>query len=207
MLFYNQALGLSASLCGVVFLIASVVDGISDPIVGAFSDQFKSRWGRRHPLMLLSALPLAISFYFLYQPPAGLSETGLFVWFLAFMVLMRTAKTFYSVPHAALGAELTEDYHERTSIFGYNSLVGLIGGVGFGLFILLVVFPSTPEYGNGLLNESRYSFLAAFGAVIIVVSLFLCTFGTRPVLPKHRTDCRKGVLQCQCRRGPSEACP
>ena len=49
MLFYNQVLGLSASLCGIVFLVASVVDGISDPLVGAFSDQFRSRWGRPIP--------------------------------------------------------------------------------------------------------------------------------------------------------------
>ena len=174
---------MSASLCGVVFLIASIVDGISDPLVGAFSDQFKSRWGRRHPLMFLSAFPLAISFYFLYQPLDGLSETGLFVWMLVFMILMRTAKTFYTVPHAALGAELTEDYHERTSIFGYSTVVGMIAGVGFGVFLLVVLFPSSPEYGNGLLNESRYPLLALFGAIVIVVSLFLCTFGTRDQIP------------------------
>lgn len=183
MLYYNQVLGLSASLCGVVFLIASIVDGISDPMVGAFSDQLKSRWGRRHPLMFLSAIPVAISFYLLYQPPDGLDETGLFVWFLIFMVLMRTAKTFYTVPHAALGAELTEDYHERTSIFGYNAVVGMVGGVVFGVFVLVVLFPSSPEYGNGLLDERRYPLLAAFGAVVIVVSLFLCTFGTRDQIP------------------------
>ncbi len=183
MLFYNQVLGLSASLCGVVFLIASVVDGISDPIVGAFSDQFKSRWGRRHPLMFFSAFPLAISFYCLYQPVDGLSETGLFIWMLVFMVLMRTAKTFYTVPHAALGAELTEDYHERTSIFGFSTVAGMVGGVFFGVFLLVVLFPSTPEYGNGLLNESRYPLLAAFGSIVIVVSLFVCTFGTRDQIP------------------------
>ena len=183
MLFYNQVLGLSATLCGVVFLIASVVDGISDPLVGAFSDQFKSRWGRRHPLMFFSAIPLAISFYLLYQPISGLSETGLFVWMLVFMVIMRTAKTFYTVPHAALGAELTEDYHERTSIFGYSTVVGMVGGVGFGVFLLVVLFPSSPEYGNGLLNEGRYPLLAAFGAIVIVVSLFLCTWGTRDQIP------------------------
>ena len=183
MLFYNQVLGLSASLCGVVFLIASVVDGVSDPIVGAFSDRFKSRWGRRHPLMLFSALPLAISFYCLYQPPDGLTETGLFGWFLTFMVLMRTAKTFYTVPHAALGAEMTEDYHERTSIFGYNSVIGMIAAIGFSLLILLVIFPSTPDYSNGLLDESRYFFLAAFGALVIIASLFVCTFGTRDQIP------------------------
>ena len=183
MLFYNQVLGLSASLCGVVFLVASVVDGISDPIVGAYSDQIKGRWGRRHPLMILSALPLAVSFYCLYQPPDGLSETGLFAWFLLFMILMRTAKTFYTVPHGALGAELTENYHERTSIFGYNAVVGMVAGTGLGVFILVVVFPSTPDYSNGLLNEDRYPLLATLGAVVIVVSLFLCTFGTRDQIP------------------------
>ena len=73
MLFYNQILGLSASLCGVVFLVASIVDGISDPLVGAYSDRIRSRWGRRHPLMLASALPLAVAFYSLYQPPDNLS--------------------------------------------------------------------------------------------------------------------------------------
>ena len=192
MLFYNQVLGLSASLSGVVFLIASIVDGISDPIVGAYSDQFKSRWGRRHPLMFLSAFPLAISFYCMYQPPQGLSEIALFTWFLVFMILMRTAKTFYTVPHAALGAELTEDYHERTSIFGYNAVVGMVAGTGIGVFLLVVVFPSTHEYSNGLLNEGRYSILAAIGAVTIVVSLFLCTFGTRDQIPYlHQQPPRK----------------
>ena len=120
MLFYNQGLGLSASLCGVVFLISSVVDGISDPIVGACSDQFKSRWD------------------------------------------------------------------ERTSIFGYNAVTGMVGGVGFGVFLLVVVFPSTAEYSNGLLNEGRYALLAAIGAVTIVVSLFVCTFGTRAASMKGR---------------------
>ena len=72
--FYNQILGVAPTLCGTAFLIASVFDGITDPLVGAMSDHFRSRWGRRHPLMLASALPLAISFYFLYQPVDGLSE-------------------------------------------------------------------------------------------------------------------------------------
>ena len=89
--------------------------------------------------------------------------------FLLFMILIRTTKTFYTVRHAALGAELTEDYHERTSIFGYNAVTGMVGGVGFGVFLLVVVFPSTAEYSNGLLNEGRHALLAAFGAVTIVI--------------------------------------
>ncbi|MYF95488.1 MAG: hypothetical protein F4210_08260, partial [Holophagales bacterium] len=77
LIFYNQVLGVSAALCGVAYLVASIVDAVSDPMVGAISDRFRSRWGRRHPLMLMSALPIAISFYFLYQPISGLSVGAL----------------------------------------------------------------------------------------------------------------------------------
>lgn len=183
MIFYNQVLGVSASLCGVVFLISSVVDGISDPLIGAVSDRFVSRWGRRHVFMMVSILPLAASFYALYQPPPGLGEAGLFAWFLGFMIILRIAKTFFTVPHAALGAELTDDYHERTSIFGYSAVVGMAAGVGFTVFLLFVIFPTMPEYSNGLLNAERYQYLAAFGAVVIVVSLAACTLGTTDQIP------------------------
>ena len=59
-------------------------------------------------------VPYTISFYYLFSPPAGMSETGLFVWLTGFAVLTRTFLTFYSVPHNTLGAELSQDYDERT---------------------------------------------------------------------------------------------
>ena len=116
MVFYNQVLGVSAYLCGIVFLVASVVDAVTDPLVGSLSDNFRSRWGRRHPFMVASLLPLGLGFYLLYAPPGGMSGTFYFWWFLGTMVLLRVGKTFFAVPHDALGAELTDDYHDRTSI-------------------------------------------------------------------------------------------
>ena len=58
LLYYNQVLGVSPSLCGTAFLIASIVDAVSDPLVGALSDRFRSRWGRRHPFMADVGNPL-----------------------------------------------------------------------------------------------------------------------------------------------------
>lgn len=183
MIFYNQVLGLPAGLCGIAFMVASIVDGISDPLVGAISDRFDSRWGRRHPFMFLSAFPLGVSFYLLYQPLGGLGQTGTFIWLIACMVLMRLAYTFYNIPHDALGAELTDDYHERTSLFGYNSVIGSGLTVGMALFVLMVLFPTTAEYDNGLLNESRYLLMAITGALIVVGAVLLCTLGTADQIP------------------------
>ena len=205
MLFYNQVLGLSPELCGIAFLVANVVDAISDPLVGALSDRFKSRWGRRHPFMLASALPLAISIYFLYQPVGGLGETSLFiwlttrfpslgdpvqlalfVWLTTWFVLVRLTSTFYNVPHDALGAELTDDYHERTSLFGYNHVVLSGSALLLSLFVYRVLFATTPEYNPGMLNEGRYPALAWIAAITVFVAVTVCTLSTREHIPHLR---------------------
>jgi Na+/melibiose symporter-like transporter len=183
MVYYNQVLGVSPALCGTAFLIASIGDAISDPLVGAFSDQVRTRWGRRHPLMFLSAFPVAICFYLIYQPPAGLGEFGLFLWLAGALVAMGVVKDFYALPHNALGAELTDDYNERTSIFGWNSIVGAIAGIAIGVFVLAVLFPSTPEFDNGLLNRDRYQILALAGACVCFAAIMLCTFATADQIP------------------------
>jgi len=65
--YYNQVLGLSGTLSGVAIFIALCIDAITDPLVGSISDNFHSRWGRRHPFMYLAALPMAVCFFLLFK--------------------------------------------------------------------------------------------------------------------------------------------
>jgi len=189
MLFYNQVLGVSAYLCGIVFLVASIIDAISDPLIGSLSDNFRSRWGRRHPFMLAALLPLCAGFYLMYAPPADMSETFYFWWFMATMAILRIGRTFYVVPHDALGAEMSDDYHERTSIFGLNSVVGMLGSVLLGVLLLTVLFPEVEEYESGLLNPSGYPVMASMGAAFLCIVLLVCIAGTRDQIPKlHNVD-------------------
>jgi Na+/melibiose symporter-like transporter len=82
------------------------VDAVTDPMVGQLSDRFKSKWGRRHPFMLIGALPFGIALYFLFAPPAGLDPYGLFGWLLAFAIIVRVLLTFFFVPHLSLGSAI-----------------------------------------------------------------------------------------------------
>jgi len=191
-LFYNQVLGVSPSLVGTAFLIASIVDAISDPTVGTLSDRFRSRWGRRHPFMFASAMPIMVAFYFLYQPIEGLSETGYFIWLTVFLLLLRLGQTLYLIPHDALGAELTDDYTERSSVFGYSLVAQMILSMVMATVLYYVIFPSTPDYENGLLNDAGYIILASVGVVTIAFSVLLCTFGTMDQIPYlHKVDVSK----------------
>ena len=100
LLYYKQVLGLSGTLTGLAIGISIIWDGISDPLIGAWSDRLRSRIGRRHPLMIAAVIPMAAGFVMLYGPPGSvLSDQGqLFAWLLISMLLLRTALTFFMVP-------------------------------------------------------------------------------------------------------------
>jgi Na+/melibiose symporter-like transporter len=98
-------------------------------VIGFVSDRTRGKLGRRHPFLYASPIPLAIAFYCIYTPPAGLSGIPLFLWFTFFTLLFRQAVSLYHVPHLALGAELSSDYHERSKVTAWNALFGMVGGV------------------------------------------------------------------------------
>ena len=127
LLFYGTVVGLEPGLVGLAILIALVIDAISDPLVGYWSDNFRSRWGRRHPFMYAAALPVALSYFLLWNPPDW-GQTGLFLYLTLIAVLIRTFITFYETPSSALIPEITADYEERTSLQSYRLLFGWSGG-------------------------------------------------------------------------------
>ncbi len=180
MLFYNQVQGLNVLLAGLVPTIALFTDAISDPLIGSLSDRFRTkRWGRRHPFMFVAPLPIAVSFYFIFSPPDGLTEGALFAWFLGWSISLRTFMTLYHVPHLALGGELATSYTERSKIMSYNNFFGWMGGAGVFKVNTLVFFATAGVAGNGLLNGEAYpAFSAAISAAILIV-LFASAWFTR----------------------------
>ena len=128
LVYYNQVLGLDPALAGLALALALVVDAITDPLVGVWSDRVRTRWGRRHPFMYAGIVPFAVSFYLLLQPPADLSQNSLFVRLLCLTVAVRVSMTLYEIPRAALGPELTKDYDQRTQLVGWSTSYGWFGG-------------------------------------------------------------------------------
>lgn len=173
--YYTQVLGLDGWLTGLALGIAILFDAINDPMIGSLSDNFRSRFGRRHPFMWAALLPMCISFYYLWVPLAGLEGYALFAWLTVFAVLARSFMTFFQIPHNAFGAELSEDYGERSRIWGYAQLFGWLGGGSFAAIAYTVVFAKTEAFENGLLNPGAYPHLAALGCVYIFVGIVLST--------------------------------
>ena len=184
--FYQQVVGVPGWLTGLALGIALCFDAITDPLAGALSDKTQTRWGRRHPFLLAAALPLSFAFYFLFNPPAGLSEVGYFVWLTVFAILVRGALTFYYVPHLALGAEMARDYNQRSTLFAFSTVFSSVGGALTGFVAYRFFFPTTPEFSPGLLNPAGYvGFSVTFG-IAMTLAILACFVGTFKEIPHLR---------------------
>jgi GPH family glycoside/pentoside/hexuronide:cation symporter len=186
--YYKQVLGLSGTLTGLAIALSVLWDAISDPLVGAWSDRLRSRWGRRHPLMVASVLPLALSFIALFWPPQQVlgSQLTLFYWLLGTVLMLRTALTLFMVPYLALGAEISSDYHERTSLANARTNLAWFVGVLVPATSLAFLFTSDSGIDGRFIvsNYQRYGLLSALG---VICASWICLRGTWdyiPTLPK-----------------------
>ena len=180
--YYNQVLGVSGTKAGGAIFLALCVDAITDPLVGSISDHTRSRWGRRHPYMYAAAIPVAICFVLLFNPPAGLGEWALFGWLTGFAIAVRATITLYSIPSGSMVAEITSNYDERTTLMSYRFLFGFAGGLGSLLVGYLVFFPERGGVDYRLVPEAYQSF-SIVCALAMLVAILLCSVGTHRLIP------------------------
>ena len=184
--FYTTVMGLPGTLVGIASVIVLAWDAVIDPYIGYLSDKARLPFGRRHAFMLVGALTMGITFWAFLSPPQGLSTGALFAWLLGSSLLVRTATSVFGVPYFAMGAELSEDYHERTSVTGIRGILALLGTLGVAALSFVVFFPDRTPGVDPKLNYAGYPAMGlAFGLVMTVTGLIavLGTLSWRPYLP------------------------
>ncbi len=188
--FYTDTLLLAPAFVAWTFLIGRLWDGLTDPVMGYLSDATRTRMGRRRPYFLLSALPVAIAYFYLWSPSETLADWGLFVHLTLAYLATYTFYTVFSIPHNSLGAELTKDYHERSLLTGVREGLGLLG--------ILVGTLLPPVFAARLGGEARgFSYLAGTVGAVTAVFILICFFSLKEK-PGSRTQTpisiRKGLI-------------
>jgi GPH family glycoside/pentoside/hexuronide:cation symporter len=175
--FFTNVAGMSAGLAGSVLMIGKIWDAVNDPIVGVLSDRTQSRWGRRYPWMIFGAIPFGIFFFLQWVVPRFSSDPntnqwGLFWYYIAISVLFNSFYTAVNLPYTALTPELTQDYNERTSLNSFRFAFS-IGGSIISIFLVIGIAALVPNL------EQQYIWIGLTCAVISVVPIYWCVWGTR----------------------------
>ena len=148
MKFSTDVLLIAPAVMGVIFSISRIWDAISDPIAGYLSDRTTFKFGRRRSWMLRSFIPISFGFLAVFSPPESLQGESLDLWMMIAILSFYSAITLFNVPHMALGAELSEDYHERTRLFGVRHIGFTFGSILSLVTMSLLISEETSPNGN-----------------------------------------------------------
>lgn len=135
---YQMTLKITPWLLALALTIPRFWDAFIDPLVGRASDNFRSRWGRRKPFIVVGALLQAIAFGMIWMVPAGWSELWIASYLIVSLLVFYACYAVFSVPLVTLGYEMTADYQERTRVSAFSAFFGKIGE-----FLYQWIFPLT----------------------------------------------------------------
>ena len=135
---YQMMLGVNPTMLGLVLAFPRLWDAFIDPLVGNWSDNARSRWGRRRPFIAFGAVTMAVAYGAIWMVSPEWSERGKLAWLLATTLVFYTCYAFYSVPYQSLTYEMSPDYDERTKVMGHTSF-----WYKFGEFFYQWVIPAT----------------------------------------------------------------
>lgn len=164
--FLTDIAGIPPAIAGTITLIAVAWDAITDPIIGYLSDNLKSKSGRRRPFMITSAIPYAICMFLLFNNvdfPMGVK----IAYFIGVAMLFWTFYTGYVIPYFALGAELTQDFHERTSLRVWAS-------VAIQLSVMLASAVPPLIVDKAVQAEAGWKNVGLAFAFILLIAIFVC---------------------------------
>jgi GPH family glycoside/pentoside/hexuronide:cation symporter len=187
--FYTDVVRFNPALFGIIMLAGQVWDAISDTMMGYFSDNTKWEKGRRRPFFLIGAIPLGFTFFMVFSPPIIQSQTAMFAYLLAFVLLMYTSRTVFETPYLALAPELTLDYDERTRLSGYKQFFGTLGDATGAMVPLILL-----DYAFGGERRPTHFLYGLIAGGLMIVFAEITRRGTfeRPGLAKQT---KIGILE------------
>src|SRR5690606_3850425 len=93
-------------------------DVLADPVLGVLSDRLHTPWGRRRPWIVLSVPVVALSTAMIFLPSPPVTAGYLLLW----LVVLYVGWSLLTIAHMSWGAELTNDYHERSRVQGWREI-------------------------------------------------------------------------------------
>jgi GPH family glycoside/pentoside/hexuronide:cation symporter len=212
--YYSGVIGLSPAYMSMAIMIGNIWDAVTDPLMGFISDHTESRMGRRRVYLFWGAFSLGFLVYLTWAPPSSLQGFTLFLYAAVLISLLNANFTVVLVPYLALGAELSSDPDERSTIFGFNyafSTVGqLLGAVIPSLAIefaddaVLFLHGRFDLFSNTFTQtavkylgdpSNVFRLTAAAIGIIVTASTLATFFGTRERVVHERDKKVRGTVE------------
>lgn len=129
---YQMMLGVTPVMLGLAMTVPRLWDAFLDPVVGRLSDNYRSRWGRRRPFIVLGAISMGVSYGLIWMVSPEWTEMQKVAYFIVTALLFYTCDTFFAIPYQSLMYESTPDYNERTKVTASYAMWGKVADLSSG---------------------------------------------------------------------------
>lgn len=165
-IFLTDVVNISLKQAGMVVMIATLWDAITDPMMGIITDRTRSKLGKHRRYLLLGIPVLFISYALLWNSYGLSNPKTAMIYFVAVYMLYKTAYTIIGVPHTAMLPELAPEYDLRTQ---YNSVGYLFNSAGMvPAYLIAIAVLYLFGSGNDISSASKLPFLV----IGIVLAIF-----------------------------------
>ena len=169
---YNVFLGMAPGLISTAQMIKIIVDAGSDVLFGWASDNTRTRFGRRRPYILVGGVLAGIGLPLMFAVGRGWSDGQYFAFMLVSTLLYVPVMSCFNMPWVSLGAEMTPDYHERTSVMSVKNAIQKLPELGLffaAQFTTLAMFDDA--HGKPDILRGAQVYCTILGAIMVAVTV------------------------------------
>ena len=148
--YYQDIMGISAWVMGIILLVARVFDAFNDPLMGVVVAKTKTKWGKFRPWLFIGTLTNAIILVAMFAAPPTLSGRGLTAYAAIFYILWGVTYTMMDIPYWSMVPAFTESGKEREVM---SALGRTCAGVGSALVTVLTMI-AVVALGNLAIGKS-----------------------------------------------------
>jgi GPH family glycoside/pentoside/hexuronide:cation symporter len=163
--YYVDILGLNAATAGVLWSLYGLWNAVNDPLMGQISDRTRSRMGRRVPYVLFGAIPLGLSFFFLWtpiqQPPWVLAA-----YFLMILFIFDTLYSLTIIAYNALFPEVAPTVRDRVDLSATREILATIA-----LLLSYILAPIIAEQVGYITMGAIMGGLVGLGYLIAMIGV------------------------------------
>jgi len=163
--YYVDILGLNAATAGVLWTIYGLWNAINDPLMGQLSDRTRSKFGRRVPYVMFGAIPLGLSFFFLWTP-VNQSPWTLAAYFLIMLFIFDTLYSLTIIAYNALFPEVAPTVRDRVDLSLVREILGTIA-----LLASYILAPILAESVGYVMMGAIMGALIAVGYLISMIGV------------------------------------
>ena len=172
--FFTESVGLAPAFAGTIASLGILWDAISDPLIGMWSDNRPLNKGRRRPFLKWIAIPFGLSIWLMFTD-FNLGTTASKVYFILAAIAYYTCMTVFDIPFTALGAEMTTDYDERSSLAQWRNVLSQVAN--FLTALVFFILPFLADRTGSM--EGGWSLTMAIFGVLATLAILVAYFSTK----------------------------